>query len=127
MCIRDSHHCVYPLFYYQLGAYTTAAGATITGDNNIYFAQMADGITPTSGLGGYGSYILCLCILPSILLAVYKCAKREKKKEVKSICMSAGITAVSYTHLSKRREDGRNLPMCWLYAKMLLRKRLRGR
>lgn len=100
LLIFGLHHCVYPLFYYQLGAYTTAAGATITGDNNIYFAQMADGITPTSGLGGYGSYILCLCILPSILLAVYKCAKREKKKEVKSICMSAGIT-VFFTGISE--------------------------
>ena len=28
LLIFGLHHCVYPLFYYQLGAYTTAAGAT---------------------------------------------------------------------------------------------------
>ena len=100
LLIFGLHHCVYPLFYYQLGSYTTAAGMTITGDNNIYFAQLADGLVPTSGLGGYGAYILCLCILPAILFAVYKCAAPSRKKEVKSICMSAGVT-VFFTGISE--------------------------
>lgn len=100
LLIFGLHHCVYPLFYYQLGSYTTLAGTTITGDNNIYFAQMADGVVPTNGLGGYGSYILCLCILPAILFAVYKCAKPKKKKAVKSICLSSGVT-VFFTGISE--------------------------
>ena len=60
LLIFGLHHCVYPLFYYQLGTYVTAAGVTINGDNNIYFAELADGLVPAHGMGGYGSYIFIL-------------------------------------------------------------------
>lgn len=86
------HHCIYTIFFYQLGTYTTLAGTVVTGDANIYFAQLADGITPTAGVyGSFGFYILCMFIYPAIMLAIYKCA--EKKDEAKSICLSAGFTA----------------------------------
>lgn len=87
------HHCIYPIFYYQLGTYTTLAGVTVTGDNNIYFAQLADGMVPTHGLYIVGGYIMAMFILPSILLAVYHCADKERKAETKSICLSAGFTS----------------------------------
>lgn len=93
LLIFGLHHCVYPLFYYQLGTYVTAAGVTINGDNNIYFAELADGLVPTYGMGGYGSYILMMFIWPATLLAIYKCAEESKKKQAKSICLSAGVTA----------------------------------
>ena len=93
LLIFGLHHCVYPLFYYQLGTYVTAAGVTINGDNNIYFAELADGLVPAHGMGGYGSYILMMFIWPAVLLAIYKCAEESKKQQAKSICLSAGITA----------------------------------
>ena len=93
LVIFGLHHLVYPIYYYQIGTYVTAAGTTVVGDLPIYFAQLADGVTPTAGLYAIGAFADCMFVLPAICLAIYHCAKPERQKEVGGAMMAAGVTS----------------------------------
>ncbi|MBQ6334593.1 MAG: PTS transporter subunit EIIC [Erysipelotrichaceae bacterium] len=93
LVIFGLHHLVYPIYYYQIGTYVTKAGATVVGDLPIYFAQLADKVTPTAGLYAIGAFADCMFVLPAICYAIYKVAKPERKKEVGGAMMAAGFTS----------------------------------
>lgn len=94
LVIFGLHHLVYPIYYYQIGTYVTAAGATVVGDLPCYYAQLADGVVPTAGLFAIGAFADCMFVLPVICYAIYKCAKESRKKEVGGAMMAAGFTSL---------------------------------
>lgn len=92
-------HLIYPFFYFQMGSYTTAAGTVVTGESSIFFAQIADGVPVTVGgfmTGSYVNSIMCC----AIALAIYRCAKPERRKYVKGLLIPAVIT-VAFTGVSE--------------------------
>lgn len=93
LVIFGLHHLVYPVYYYQIGTYITKAGETVTGDLSIYFAQLQDGVTPTSGLFAIGAFPLCLFILPAVAYAIYKCAKPENRPKISGFLIASAVTA----------------------------------
>lgn len=93
LVIFGLHHLVYPIYYYQIGTYVTTAGTTVVGDLPIYYAQLADGVTPTSGLYAIGAFADCMIVLPTICFAIYKCAKPARKKEVGGAMLASGFTS----------------------------------
>ena len=93
------HHMVYPIYYYQLGSYTTLAGNVVQGDQTIYFAQLADGVEVTAGASMSGSFIIYMIGLLGAALAIWRCAKPENRKKVGGImvtaCMASTITGIT--------------------------------
>lgn len=92
-------HLIYPFFYFQMGSYTTAAGTVVTGESSIFFAQIADGVPVTVGGFMTGSYINSIMCC-AVALAIYRCAKPERRKYVKGLLIPAVIT-VAFTGVSE--------------------------
>ncbi|RSL31053.1 PTS glucose transporter subunit IICBA [Salibacterium salarium] len=88
------HHVFYNPFWYEFGTYVNAAGETITGDQQIFFAQYADGVEEfTAGTFMTGKFPFMMFGLPAAALAIYHCAKPAKKKYVAGIMGSAALTS----------------------------------
>ncbi|MGG3622018.1 PTS transporter subunit EIIC [Bacillus gobiensis] len=92
-------HHIYnaPLLFTDIGGvYQTADGAKIAGDQNIYIAQVMDALrnpsVPITG-GAYigGKFIPVMFGLPGAALAMYHCAKNDKKKKTKALLIAATI------------------------------------
>lgn len=113
-------HLIYPFFYFQMGEYTTKAGNVVTGESSIFFAQMADHHDITVGGFMAGSYIATtLCL--AIALAMYHCARPERKKKVKGVLLGAALTAL-FTGVTEPIEFSFLLisPMLWLVYSALV-------
>lgn len=113
-------HLIYPFFYFQMGSYTTAAGAVVTGESSIFFAQMADGVPITVGgfmTGSYVNSIMCC----AVALAIYHEAKPARKKYVKGIMLGAAIT-VAFTGVSEPIEFAYLLisPFLWFVNSVMV-------
>jgi len=103
------HHTWYPIFWYQFGDYTTAAGDVVIGDQRIWFAQLADGVNqvPTENAAGEivehpdftagtymtGKYPFMMFGLPAAALAMYHSAKSHRRKVVAGLFFSAALTS----------------------------------
>ena len=73
------------------------AGQTINGAQNIFFAQLADPNTTKFSVDATrfmaGKFPFMMFGLPGAALAMYRCARNEKKKVVGGLLLSAALTA----------------------------------
>ncbi|WNF38174.1 glucose-specific PTS transporter subunit IIBC [Bacillaceae bacterium IKA-2] len=87
------HHIFYSPFWFEFGQYVDSAGNIIRGDQQIFFAQMRDGVEFTAGTFMTGKFPFMMFGLPAAALAIYHCAKPENKKYVAGIMGSAALTS----------------------------------
>lgn len=93
------HHVFYlPFWQTAVGGTATVAGAYVEGAQNIFFAQLADpGITHFSVDACRfmsGKFVFMIFGLPGAALAMYRCARPEKRKVVGGLLISAALTAM---------------------------------
>ena len=93
------HHVFYlPFWQTALGGTMEVAGRVVEGAQNIFFAQLADpsvtkfAVSATRFMSG--KFPLMIFGLPGAALAMYKCAKPEKKKLVAGLLLSAAVTSM---------------------------------
>ena len=93
------HHVFYlPFWQTALGGTLEVAGQAVEGAQNIFFAQLADptvehfAVSATRFMSG--KFPLMIFGLPGAALAMYKCAKPEKRKEVGGLLISAALTSM---------------------------------
>ena len=100
------HHVFYmPFWQTAVGGTMEVAGQMVQGGQNIFFAQLADSANIahfSADATRYfsGEFIFMIFGLPGAALAMYQCAKPEKKKAAGGLllsaalaCMATGITA----------------------------------
>ncbi|MBU3134769.1 glucose-specific PTS transporter subunit IIBC [Clostridium gasigenes] len=87
------HHIWYNPFWYQFGEYTNKAGQLILGDQNIFMAQLRDGVPFTAGTFMTGKFPFMMFGLPAAAAAMYSEAKTENKKVAAGILFSAALTS----------------------------------
>lgn len=92
------HHIFYmPFWQTALGGTATVAGVNYVGAQNILFAQLADQSTLhlSRNVAMYfsGGFTIMMFGLPAACLAMYKNAKKENKKQTKSLMLSSAFTA----------------------------------
>lgn len=92
------HHMIYPLFWYtELGGIATVAGQTVTGAQNIFFAQLADpnhvGLFTEGTRFFAGRFATMMFGLPAACLAMYHCVPKERRKLVGGLFLGAAITS----------------------------------
>jgi PTS system D-glucosamine-specific IIC component len=93
------HHVFYlPFWQTALGGTAEVGGKVIEGAQNIFFAELGTpGITQFSVSATRfmaGKFPLMIFGLPGAALAMYKCAKPEKKKVVGGLLISAALTSM---------------------------------
>lgn len=87
------HHIFYAPFWFEFGTYVTKAGQAVHGDQNIFFAQLKDGVALTAGTFMVGKFPFMMFGLPAAALAMYHEARPEHKKYVAGIMGSAALTS----------------------------------
>ncbi|KGX94035.1 PTS glucose transporter subunit IIABC [Pontibacillus halophilus JSM 076056 = DSM 19796] len=87
------HHIFYSPFWFEFGSYVNAAGETVRGDQQIFMAQLKDGVDFTAGTFMTGKYPFMMFGLPAAALAIYHTARPERKKVVAGIMGSAALTS----------------------------------
>jgi glucose-specific phosphotransferase system IIA component len=93
------HHVFYlPFWQTAVGGTATVGGKVIEGAQNIFFAELGTpGITHFSVSATRfmsGKFPLMIFGLPGAALAMYQCAKPEKKKVVGGLLLSAALTSM---------------------------------
>ena len=93
------HHVFYlPFWQTALGGTMEVAGRVVEGAQNIFFAQLADPTVEQFAVSATrfmaGKFPLMNFGLPGAALAMYKCAKPEKKKQVAGLLLSAAFTSM---------------------------------
>lgn len=93
------HHVFYlPFWQTAVGGTMEVNGQLIQGAQNIFFAQLADpsctkfAVSATRFMSG--KFPLMIFGLPGAALAMYKCARPEKRKVVGTLLMSAALTSM---------------------------------
>lgn len=93
------HHVFYlPFWQTGVGGTLEVAGQVIEGAQNIFFAQLSDptvehfAVSATRFMSG--KFPLMIFGLPGAALAMYRCAKPEKKKVVGGLLLSAALTSM---------------------------------
>lgn len=93
------HHVFYlPFWQTAVGGTAMVGGQLIEGAQNIFFAQLADpsvtqfSVEATRFMSG--KFPLMIFGLPGAALAMYKCAKPEKRKVAGGLLLSAALTAM---------------------------------
>lgn len=66
----------------------------ITGDKQIFFAQLADQVPITGGMFTSGGFVMEMIAVAGPALAMYHLAKPEKKKATAGILFSAALTSM---------------------------------
>ena len=93
------HHVFYmPFWQTAVGGTMEVAGHMVEGGQNIFFAQLADSANIahfSADATRYfsGEFIFMIFGLPGAALAMYRCAKPEKKKAAGGLLLSAALTA----------------------------------
>ncbi|MFD1020610.1 glucose-specific PTS transporter subunit IIBC [Thalassobacillus hwangdonensis] len=87
------HHIFYSPFWFEFGQYVNEAGNIVRGDQQIFFAQLKDGVDFTAGTFMTGKFPFMMFGLPAAALAIYHTAKPERKKVVGGIMASAALTS----------------------------------
>ena len=93
------HHVFYlPFWQTALGGTLMVDGTLVEGAQNIFFAQLASPNTEAFAVSATrfmsGKFPLMIFGLPGAALAMYHCAKPEKKGIVKGLLVSAAATAM---------------------------------
>ena len=94
------HHVFYmPFWQTAVGGTMEVAGKTVQGGQNIFFAQLADSANIahfSADATRYfsGEFIFMIFGLPGAALAMYHCAKPEKKKAAKGLLLSASLACM---------------------------------
>lgn len=93
------HHVFYmPFWQTAIGGTMEIAGKNVVGAQNIFFAQLADPntthFTTLATRFFSGEFIVYIFGLPGAALAMYRCARPEKKKEVYGLLFSAALTSI---------------------------------
>lgn len=95
------HHVFYmPFWQTALGGTMDVAGQSIQGAQNIFFAQLADAanvahFSSEATRFFSGEFIFMIFGLPGAALAMYHCAKPEKKKAAGGLLLSASLTCIA--------------------------------
>ncbi|MEE1313052.1 MAG: glucose PTS transporter subunit IIA [Lachnospiraceae bacterium] len=93
------HHVFYlPFWQTSLGGIMEIGGNIVEGAQNIFFAQLADKSTTHFTVEATrfmtGKFPLMIFGLPGAALAMYKCAKPEKRRKVGGLLISAALTSM---------------------------------
>ncbi len=95
------HHVFYmPFWQTAVGGTMEVAGQMVQGGQNIFFAQLADSANVvhfSSDATRYfsGEFIFMMFGLPGAALAMYQCAKPEKKKAAGGLLLSAALACMA--------------------------------
>ena len=92
------HHVFYmPFWQTAVGGTAITDGVTVTGAQNIFFAELASKSTTVFSVSATrfmaGKFPFMMFGLPGAALAMYHCAKPEKKKAAGGLLLSAALTA----------------------------------
>ena len=92
------HHVFYmPFWQTAVGGTAIIDGMTVTGAQNIFFAELASKSTTVFSVSATrfmaGKFPFMMFGLPGAALAMYQCAKPEKKKAAGGLLLSAALTA----------------------------------
>ena len=92
------HHVFYmPFWQTAVGGSAIIDGVTVTGAQNIFFAELASKSTTVFSVSATrfmaGKFPFMMFGLPGAALAMYQCAKPEKKKVAGGLLLSAALTA----------------------------------
>ena len=94
------HHVFYmPFWQTAVGGTMEVAGQIVQGGQNIFFAQLADSANVvhfSADATRYfsGEFIFMIFGLPGAALAMYRCAKPEKKKAAGGLLLSAALACM---------------------------------
>ncbi|MDO4943138.1 MAG: glucose PTS transporter subunit IIA [Lachnospiraceae bacterium] len=93
------HHVFYmPFWQTGVGGSMEVAGRIVEGGQNIIFAQLADPSTTHFSAEACrffsGEFIFMIFGLPGAALAMYHCAKTERKKQVGGLLLSAALASM---------------------------------
>ena len=94
------HHVFYmPFWQTGVGGSMEVAGQVVQGGQNIFFAQLADSANIahfSADATRYfsGEFIFMIFGLPGVALAMYRCAKPEKRKAAGGLLLSAALTCM---------------------------------
>ena len=94
------HHVFYmPFWQTAVGGTMEIAGKTIQGGQNIFFAQLANSadiahFSADATRYFSGEFIFMIFGLPGAALAMYRCAKPEKKKAAGGLLLSAALACM---------------------------------
>ncbi len=94
------HHVFYmPFWQTAVGGTMEVAGQMVQGGQNIFFAQLADSANVahfSADATRYfsGEFIFMIFGLPGAALAMYRCAKPEKRKAVGGLLLSASLACM---------------------------------
>ena len=94
------HHVFYmPFWQTAVGGTMEVAGQMVQGGQNIFFAQLADSANIahfSADATRYfsGEFIFMIFGLPGAALAMYRCAKPEKKKAAGGLLLSAALACM---------------------------------
>ena len=95
------HHVFYmPFWQTAVGGTMEVAGKMVQGGQNIFFAQLADSANIahfSADATRYfsGEFIFMIFGLPGAALAMYQCAKPEKKKAAGGLLLSAALACMA--------------------------------
>lgn len=92
------HHVFYmPFWQTAVGGTAIIDGVTVTGAQNIFFAELASKSTTVFSVSATrfmaGKFPFMMFGLPGAALAMFQCAKPEKKKAAGGLLLSAALTA----------------------------------
>lgn len=94
------HHVFYmPFWQTAVGGTMEVAGQLVEGGQNIFFAQLADSANIahfSADATRYfsGEFIFMIFGLPGAALAMYRCAKPEKRKQAGGLLLSAALACM---------------------------------
>lgn len=93
------HHVFYmPFWQTSVGGVLEVGGRLVEGAQNIFFAQLSDPETTEFAVSATrfmsGKFPLMIFGLPGAALAMYRCAKPEKRKVVGGLLLSAALTSL---------------------------------
>jgi len=93
------HHIWYSPFWFQFGEWTNSSGEIVTGDQRMWFAQLAENAPFEDDQGGAtgryltGKFPFMMFGLPAAALAMYHEAKTHKRAVAAGILASAALTS----------------------------------
>ena len=93
------HHVFYmPFWQTAVGGTAIIDGVTVTGAQNIFFAELASKSTTVFSVSATrfmaGKFHFMIFGLPGAALAMYQCAKPEKRKVAGGLLLSAALTSM---------------------------------
>ena len=93
------HHVFYmPFWQTAVGGTAVIDGNTVSGAQNIFFAELASKNTTEFSVAATrfmsGKFPLMIFGLPGAALAMYQCARKDKQKEVGGLLISAALTSM---------------------------------